>query len=465
MRKVSKLSFIVCLCTLQTHLAFALIAEPFPVRNAKEGSIGIRNSEYLNKDYSVSANKRNSMFAGRISSPVDDEEFGLGIDIEGQFVNDQPVLNTFTAHEFYFKVYPEWQNSILYLGRKKQAWNELDSNWQLGAWEPVFKVDPLDVHGQGLTGFFVDIKRPDWTLELFATPFYLPDHGPSVDTRDGHLVEGHPWVSLPPRSVNIFGEPTPAYYTIEKPSATEVVANKGYALRFRYGKDDNHGDAAGLSTQVALAYLPANQLTLGLNGINNISESRKVEIGIRPQVTYHRLLGLDAIYRAENLRVAFSFLQEDPEKNEFANTWTYQDQLMTRFISPSVSYRLQNIELRASYIRRLGSAPITQGPQVSIFKKVFPDRYGFQELFKGELKWQQQNSNRLKYYVLSRWTQELVEHSDVVSFQGGCQIGSFWQIYGGLDLLKTDNKNPLYSDLAETYQHNDRAYMGVQYVF
>jgi hypothetical protein len=464
-QKVLKLGFIVCLCSLHAEFTNALIAEPFPVRNTQEGSIGIRNTEYINKDYSVAPNKKNTMIGGRISSPVDDEEFGLGVDIEGQFVNDQPVLNTFTAHEFYFKVYPEWQNSILYLGRKKQPWSELDSNWQLGAWEPVFKVDPLDVRGQGLTGFFVDIKKPNWTLELFATPFFLPDHGPSIDAHDGKFIDGHPWVNLPPKTVNIFDEVTPAYYTLEKPSATDVVAQKAYALRFRWGQDDSHGDSAGFSTQVAMAYMPSNQLVLGLNGINNISESRKVEINIRPQVTYHRLLGLDAIYRSENLRMAISFLQEDPEENEFSENWTYQNQVMTRFLSPSLSYRWQNLEMRASYIRRMGNPSNTIGPQAVLFKSVFPDRYGFQELFKTELKWQQNYSGHSRYYALTRWTQELVEKSDIISFQGGCQLGPFWQVYTGFDLLKTENHNTKIADLAETYQQNDRAYLGVQYVF
>jgi hypothetical protein len=454
-----------CLCFLHIQFASAVIAEPFPVRNPKEGTIGIRSTDFINNNYTTTSAKNNTMFGGRISSPVEDEEFGLGLDIEGQFVDNNPILNTFTAHEFYFKVFPEWQNSILYLGRKKQPWSELDSSWQLGAWEPVFKVDPLDMRVQGLTGFFVDIKKTDWALELFATPFFLPDHGPSIDARDGQFVQGHPWVSLPPKEVNIFGEQTPAYYTIDKPSATDVISNKGYALRFRWGKDDSHGDAAGFATQMSIGYLPINQLTLGFEGAYNTSEKSRLEIGINPEVIYHKLLGLDAVYRSENLRLGFAFLQEDSETPEFAHSWTYQSYQPTQFASPSLSYRWNNLETRVAYLKRFGGEAKTLGPQTALFKKAIPDRYGFYEQLKTELIWKQKTSNFFKYNTLARWVQELQERSDIISLQAGCQIGSFWQIYGGLDFLKTANLNSKSADLAETYQRNDRAYTGIQYVF
>jgi hypothetical protein len=450
---------------LHTSLGFSIIAEPFPVRNSKEGSIGIRSTDFVNKEYKSVTSKKTTMIGGRISSPVEDEEFGLGLDIEGQFVNDNPLLNTFTAHEFYFKVYPEWQNSILYLGRKKQPWSELDSTWQLGSWEPVFKADPLDMRGQGLTGFFIDIKKPDWSLELFATPFYLPDHGPSVNVRDGQFVQGHPWVSLPPEQVSIFGEQTPAYYNLDKPSATDVISNNGYALRFRLGKDDNHVDATGFTGQVAIGYLPVNQLTLGLDGAYNTSDKNRLEIDIHPEVIYHKLLGVDTSYRTENLRLGFSFLQEDPEDPKFSPKWTHQVYYSTRFTSPSIAYKWNNIEAKLSYLKRTGGEADTLGPKATIFKKAIPDRYGFNELIKTELKWQQKTGALLKYNTLVRWVHEQQEQSDIFSWQAGCQVGSFWQVYGGLDLLKTDNRNKDSADLAEIYQRNDRAYAGVQYVF
>jgi hypothetical protein len=454
-----------CLCSLHIQFAAAVIAEPFPVRNPKEGSIGLKSTDFINQDYQATSAKKTTMFGGRISSPVEDEEFGLGLDIEGQFVDNNPILNTFTAHEFYFKVFPEWQNSILYLGRKKQPWSELDSNWQLSTWEPVFKVDPLDMRVQGLTGFFVDIKKPDWSLELFATPFFLPDQGPTVDVRDGQFVQGHPWVSLPPQHVSIFGEQTPAYYTLDKPNATDVISNKGYALRFRLGKDDSQGDATGFSTQMAIGYLPVNQLTLGFDGAYNTSEKSRLEVGISPEVIYHKLMGLDAIYRTENFRLGLSVLQEDPEYPSFASKWTYQTYKRTQFASPSISYKWNSLEARVSYLKRVGGEAETVGPQAALFKKAIPDRYGFHELLKTELKWQQKTSSVFKYNTLARWEQELQEHSDILSLQAGCQFGPFWQLYGGFDFLKTDNRNLNSADLAETYQRNDRVYTGVQYVF
>lgn len=454
-----------CLIFMHTQFAAAVIAEPFPLPNPKEGTIGIRSSEFINKEYKIPSAKKNTIFGGKISSPVEDEEFGLGLEIEGQFVNNNPILNTFTAHEFYFKVFPEWQNSILYLGRKKQPWSDLDSNWQLGAWEPVFKVDPLDMHVQGLTGFFVDIKKPDWSLELFATPFFLPDHGPSVDVRDGEFIHGHPWVNLPPQEVNVFGELTPAYYIVDKPTATDVIANKGYALRFHWGKDESRGTSTGFAAQVSIGYLPVNQLTLGFDGTYNASEKSRLEIGINPEVIYHKLLGVDTTYKFENLHFGISILQENPESPDYASKWTYQNYKPTQFASTNVSYKWDSYETRVSYLKRFGGEADTVGPQAALFKKVIPDRYGFHELLKAELKWQQKSHTLFKNYMLARWIQELQERSDIVSVQAGCQVGPFWQIYGGFDFLKTENKNTNSADLAETYQRNDRAYGGVQYVF
>src|SRR5690606_10564467 len=107
----------------------------------------------------------------------------------------------------------------LAFGRKRVSWNRMDEIWELGVWQPRYRWDYLTPRSVGLTGFFAEIK-PDnsWTLQLWASPLFVPERGTPLEFRDGMIRSPSPWFLNPPSELGVLGRPTPIRYSLEGPS-------------------------------------------------------------------------------------------------------------------------------------------------------------------------------------------------------------------------------------------------------
>lgn len=427
----------------------------------KLGQVGSKSTYYLNDQYQNPEARSVQIFEGRITREADESDFSLGIDLEGQFSMSQQWYNSFTANEFYFRMDPLWSGATLYMGRKRSNWSAMDDRWKMGIWQPVYKVDSLNPHTQGLTGLFVTFKQENWVLEFFGTPFFLPDHGPQVETRNGEFVKGHSWVQYPPSQIIIKGQPTPAFYSIDKPSIPDIIVNTGYGMNLQWGDSESEGWMG----RAAWAYKPMNQLLLGFDGNLNLSEQERLEIDIHPDVGFHEVGSLDGVYRGEKWLAYAGVILDVPKYTPFDSPWTFQNFSPSRLTGGGIEFFTNSVRLGLGYVHRVGGEASVGGPRASSSMQVLPERFSFQDLIKAELSYGGDLGAHWSYELSGEWRQELQEKSEIVSGQGALLMGPFWKAYLGLDLLRSDNRLSQKSDFIESYQANDRVYGGLQYAF
>jgi hypothetical protein len=429
----------------------------------KLGSIGARSLNYISDQYENKEARNVQLLEGRIQLVPElvDSQLGLGMDLEGQVSVAQPMLNSFTANELYFRIDPLWTEATLYLGRKRSKFSNLDARWKLGVWEPIFKVDALDPHSQGLTGLFVAFESAEMTYEFFASPFFLPDHGPQVETRDGEFVKGHPWVQYPPEELTMAGQPIATHYNIDRPDLGDVVIQQSYGLSIRKGDSSQTGMSVGL----AWAHKPMNQLLLGLDPDMSLVGQSRWDIGIHPEVGTHEVGSLDLSYRAEHWLTYVGGLSDSPSEKIFDGPWTYQKFSAATIVGGGMEFFADGWQIGLGYLQRRGGDSRMVGKAAPYLSDSLPERFLFEELLNAELAYEGDLAVHWAYEVKGGWRQELRARSEIVALQGSLMMGPYWKGFLGVDLLKAGDGVADRKDFVESYRNNDRAYGGIQYVF
>lgn len=438
----------------------------------KQSYLGTQSLFYINKNIINSEARALHYWEGRVYQDTHNNDNNLGLDIEGQFTSSQGGLNSISMNELYWTTnsYADATPKFA-IGRKTSQWSWLDRHWKLGAYEPVYKVNPLNPSSQGLTGLFLGFKGENWDLEFFGTRVFIPDQGAPIETAKGHFVKKDPWVFYPPSEVSLNGVPTPVTYEIDKPSIQDVVDHQGFGVNAQIGQIEEEG----LSGGAAWAYKPMNQLLLGLKGYETLrqtevsaaeSEKNTVDIQLHPEVGYHQISSIDLAYRWSSLLVTLAAMSDRPMKKEFAPEWTYQNYLPSQLLGGGIEFTSEaGLRLGVHYLSRQGGEGQTEGPEKDLVGSYIPERYSFAELAQGELGFQKKLSSRWGYEGSGEWRKELREGSELYSLKGALLVGSAWKAYLGFDFMKSENKNPQTKDLIEANLANDRVYGGVHYVF
>lgn len=440
---------------------------PSPEKNSY---IGTRSLFYINKNIMNTEARSLHYFEGRVQRDASHSDKNFGMDLEGQFASSQEGFNSFSLNELYWKTNFLSESITFAIGRRTSQWSLLDDHWKLGAYQPVYRMDPLNPSSQGLTGLFLGFKGEGWNVEFFGTPVFTPDQGAPVETVNGRFVKKDPWIFYPPPEINVNGVLTPATYEIDRPSIQEVVSNKGFGVKAQVGQTDEDG----VSGRAGWAYKPMNQLLLGLSGHETVrqteespeSEKNTVDIRLHPEVGYHQISSIDLAYRFNSFLMTLGVVDDRPMKHEFASQWTYQNYLPSQLMGGGIEFSSESgWRVGAHYLKRQGGESQVLGPEKDLVGPYIPERYSFAELVQGEMVFQKRLSSRWGYEGSGEWRKELSEGSELYSLKGALLMGSFWKAYLGLDFMKSENKNPQKKDFIEANLANDRVYGGVHYVF
>ncbi|HWU44812.1 MAG TPA: hypothetical protein VN132_15275, partial [Bdellovibrio sp.] len=208
--------------------------------------------------------KNNYQFVGAQLKTESFSEDSLRMDISGAVAMGAPLMNYLNITEFYYQN-KQSNSESFFIGRKKMLWSELDSRWDLGVWQPVFKWNPLAPEEQGLSGIFWQVDKPLFSFVLFASPLYFPNQGPSFEVENGDFTRGNPWFHQPPQSVRIWNEATAMQYRFDQPNETQVVLQNSYGTKISFGEAQN------FRTQLSYLYAPDNVLALGYKGSLDLS--------------------------------------------------------------------------------------------------------------------------------------------------------------------------------------------------
>lgn len=406
-----------------------------------------------------SSQKTNYQFFGaRLKTDDPKKEDVFQLDLAGGVAFGAPLLNYMNFAEIYAQ-FGTGQDQTFSLGRKKMNWSDVDSRWNLGVWEPVFKWNPLSPQRQGLTGLFWEVDRPDFGIALFASGLYLPDEGPSFEIEGGEFVNGNPWFHRPPDSIHIFNETTKIDYQFQKPNEAEVVFQRSYGGKFRLG------DTNGLSFQVSHIYKPDNQLALGYDGYLDIPRDRGV-VALQPQVYYHSLTGGDLTYKFANFKVGVSTLYDRPAQDKiFDSQWThpvFQDAVL---VGSFIEANYRNFKV---YFQRLdisGGNVTEEGDLANPARRPLMTPYPFRQANEVGVAGQIPFPKFRKLVGNLSYTRSDRNDFSLVKFNTRFKFSSLWAVYSEMQLidagaLTVDNQN----DIAQ-FVNNDRFLVGASYVF
>lgn len=415
------------------------------------------SDSFISPDFEATQ-KTNYQFVGAQLKTDSFTSDPLKMDISGGVALGAPLLNYLNISEFYVQNRQNETESF-YLGRKRMLWSELDARWDLGVWEPLFKWNPLSPEHQGLTGIFWQADKPFYTLMLFASPFYVPDQGPSFEIENGSFVRGNPWFRRPPESIRIWSEATGIDYHFERPNESQVVLQNSFGMKLTFG------DPQSLRAQLSYSYKPVNQLALGYEGNLDVSKL-KGAVELQPQVFYHSLTGMDVTYQWGPTRLGVSGLLDRPNKDlNFDQKWThpiFQDALL---VSPFLEWSSGSWGVNIQHLDIFGGKVEERGDLADPKRAALMVRYPFQ---------QAQQISVMTNYLFPKNRRLLgkvsVIHSDrnnfdLVRLSTRMRLSGLWSVVGEMQLVKAGPVTAENQNEIAQFVNNDRFMLGAVYVF
>ncbi|MGK5083182.1 hypothetical protein WDW37_07730 [Bdellovibrionota bacterium FG-1] len=457
------------LLSYATHDAQANLESRLP----EQSSIGLDSVGYFHVSQEASEGFRNQMapqLVGKLNShylgPV--VEAGAQTDLMLMFtratdgsLKPSPYLE---LPELYFGTSKELFPLNLQLGRKLEHFSHLDEEWQLGLWQPRFRWDYLHPETVGLTGAFLNLDTPYFRVVVSGSPFFIPERGVPIETKQGVFASNSRWFIPPPATIPIFGQDTPVRYSLVMPELGDLVAHPGASIMARVGAE------SGPWGLVGYAYKPVNQLLLAADGVLQLSDRQPIYVDaqIYPRVVYHHLTSAEAGYSGERMNTWFSVLGERPEMDTTPAQWTTQQIVPSLAMSAAFDLRIMgSIEsptsIGLSYLRQWGGNAGDEGPEATGGSaSSFEARYPYQSAVSLGLK------SRLfsSFSGSSRVLYDFGHEGTVWSTELRYRPHQNWMLGAGADLLAAPSGEDLDgSDLLSRYRANDRVHAGVTYVF
>jgi len=438
-------------------LLFGLLGTSLSARAQLRSDLQVFSNSFLSPSFETTA-KTNYQFVGVSLQSFPQSEDALKMNIEGAVAFGAPLMNYLDISEFYFQT-TMTESEKLIVGRKLMTWNELDSRWNLGLWQPLFQWNPLNPEAQGLSGIFWQAERTGYAITIFASPVYIPNQGPAFEIVNGQFVVGNPWFRRPPESVRIFSESTQVDYNFEKPSESQVVFQASYGARLFFGSHDN------TSVQLSYMYKPSNELALGYAGILDTSTLRGI-VDLKPVVYFHTLNGIDIAQRWGGWRVGVSGVLDRPQKDlEFEERWTRPELSDAYLLSPFIEYgvpgflvSLQGLNIYGGEIREVGDMASAERAPLTLL-------YPFQQAVKATLE------NKFQFLgprrILSRlsYTTSQQNDFDFIQWSLRYRLSSLWTVFSEVDLLKAGDTTKSNRNEIAQFKNDDRLMIGAAYVF
>ncbi len=350
-----------------------------------------------------------------------------------------------------------------HFGRKLHAWNELDTWWSLGMFQPRFRWDYLEEVENGLFGAFLELKNGPWNLLGFVTAVSIPEQGAPFElTNNGDCNTTSPWFSCPNSQISLFNQPTRVKFRLDTPNVGTLINNEGFGFVAAFDR------GTGVFGRLAYNWKPMNQLLLAYEGRLDLS-TLDLPAVLHPRVLYHHLIGFDLGAKSSNgFKLATSVMREIPERDITPPHWNTQEAEKAWLWGATVGHDLIGrgrtaTRLEASWFHREGGNAPDAGPFVTPGASVFEPRFAFQNAW----------SVLVKSPLLADWAQWFQTQWRVVvdtRANGNILMADFnfrpqpkWRFNLGVDVLGSSSTDVV--DFISRYQRNDRVRGGVEYVF
>jgi len=427
----------------------------------KEIRVGLFTNSYLTQARESLSDERtgNLALSASVRALGNNGGFHFGVDADALYGLRKSNYRYLAVNEA-FAGYDQ-RNFSVYVGRKRYFWNELDSYWGLGLFQPRFRWDYLNERENGLFGLFIGHQSEFLQATVYATPLFIPEQGAPFDIAGGNCKTSSPWFACPASSINLFNQATDVRFALEIPPVRELIGHGGGGGTVRVGRE------LGAFGRASFTHKPINNFLLSYEGKLDLS-SLQVPAVIRPRVLYADLLAFDAGWISPQHSVTASALWEWPKRDVTPVTWNTQETykatltgLTFKTMPFAGTFRLTRLEL--SYLHREGGNGPDQGPFVSPGNDVFEPRYAFKNAYSLALFTPFLDRWARTFLFTTRFVLDTVNEGNILQSDIYVRPIATAYLNLGLDILGSASRSPV--DFISRYQRNDRFRAGVTYAF
>ena len=383
------------------------------------------------------------------------------------------------APELYFKIKNksnvlkerEWSMTI---GRERRLWSKLDDELSLGVWQPALRWDAMRPVPEGLTGLFFDIPLSSkWSMVMMTSPLFIPDQGPNFRLDKGQFESHNRWFRQPISQLEMMGATSSISYELEKPSVSDVIFQSSFASSLRFQENK-------FWAQASAAYMPSNQMHLGLGKYQNLSldPGRESVVRVFPKTYKHNIFTFETGLKGRQQEAWVSFMTDYPQrpdfkqKNEMGIGWEESElarksyagvgflQKLPTFWAINQSIQISLLRSWKEPLKQNTANMLSDQPVPSSFDRPFYEKLVALDWLLGWKKYKRQHWNaRLRYWQTfdprSAWVSPMFNWID----------GQWnWSISADLLGAEGSDDQALKSYFGQ-YRNNSRLMVGLSYVF
>lgn len=383
----------------------------------------------------------------------------------GRYLNSN--VNEAGVYELYVSRNTSSANLQWAVGRKKEHWNQVDSDFNLGLWQPNWAIDTLRTEEQGLSGIFLKDSFGPLQAMALVSPWFVPTMGPALQQDSGKLEPVNRWVRAPSNLSKIRNRTLPLVYSLDVPDYSDLVNKPGVGARIQVGSQ-----LTGPWASVGYAHKPVNGLMLKYNSSLVLSESAGTtgEAVISPVVGYHDLYSAEFGWSKMEWNFSLSAARDQPKEvaveGEFIQQKLEPISVVGAHFEREISVFKRSFQTTISYMKAQGgeirdfdSAGVAQGA-------LFDSRllYTNALLFSADTEVVVfAKPVRLKVKYLREWDQQ----GSIISIESQMTLAKKMRAVLGIDVLGPDSLDDKESDtrFINQFRANDRLFAGVSYVF
>ena len=419
-----------------------------------KSSLRLVNESFISPLYEATPDTSYRMLSAKFkTAPFSRQtESGAYFDIEGAYAMGAPLMSYLNIRELnYVSVLAP--NQRITLGRSVRKWSDLDSRWNLGVWQPLFKWNPLNPSNQGLSGLFWDYENEKLRLTLFSSFFYLPSQGPGFElNQNGEFEKGNPWFNQPPQAIRVMQEVSKIEYHFHKPSEMDIVSQTSIAANAVY-------EGIHWIGRISAGFKPHNTLAFEYDGLLNISKDKGV-LEVYPEVYTHSVFGGDLIYRTSEFRIGMSALVDKPIPQSNSDLELTKPVFQEAVLySPFIEVKMGSFKMTYDYLKILGGEVSEIGEWARPNGEAISSRYPLYEAHRLGL-----NFLHPEYSIGGNFITSPLHAMDIIQFESKIQLQKYVVLEMGAQLMKSNDTSSEVSEISH-FANNDRVSLGVAYVF
>lgn len=444
----------------------------FEVRGVKakfNGLVGLETQSYFFKDSSTKTTQALNMLQVEAHQNYLSESFENRLSLDGAGTVNGNEKQAYLNVPELFSAYRVTENFQAGVGRRIFAWNELDSEWKTGFFQPLSQQDPLRAQEGGLTGVHFDYSTTNFQFSLVPVSIFVPSLGPQIEERDNKIVSPSPWFRTPRNQVYLSKKvPTEIRYNVVVPDTNQVVNNNGSAAR---GVIGNKND--GVWMQTSWAHKPLSQLSFEYERVLlvNSTTSPYADVQIRPQVAYHQVYGADLGWTGSRSRVSVSYFGDKPEDMDHQKDWVHQSVEPAKAWGGEADYALtylngQPVTASVGFMRIDGGKTYDVDPKGGRVHSLLGDRFLFSDAAKIKLSGSFLRVFKKNLYSSFQYLYDQEQKGGWANAEFKYFASQTLALHMGADVLGISTRTPAVQDgFLNQYRSNDRLYTGLSYVF